>query len=439
MESAANILIRRAVGYSAGLLDYFFRGKMRVFGTRSGLVVQNASDEVMSFYDDPVTGEPIGSIEIYYDNVSGQRQLLATYDLPGPIDPNQGTPVIPFIRPSDNDVPDQYMVVFRGKLGAEEGAVIGQIFQRGIYYVGTENAIQKIYRINLDGSNRTLILDNDDADRTFGKLSLSPTQPLLALTIVFPTSLPAIYLMELPGEPPTFLTIGDWPEWSPDGSLIALQKDTGRSASFIDMEIYTINPVTGVETIITNSDFSQGVLNIGHPNWSPDGASLAITDELFAGVKEDDCWNQFVIIVIPASGELSTETRSCSQRPVTMDEFPVHDGAATWRPDGSELAFTRQRNLIDPLPLGTFLGDELYKLQIGTITVQTKLTNSTGLDFKELTPDWSPDGRNIAISSNREGNFDIWLVDPDGGGYITNLTESNTETDGLPAFGWAPE
>ena len=161
MESAANILIRRAVGYSAGLLDYFFRGKMRVFGTRSGLVVQNASDEVMSFYDDPVTGEPIGSIEIYYDNVSGQRQLLATYDLPGPIDPNQGTPVIPFIRPSDNDVPDQYMVVFRGKLGAEEGAVIGQIFQRGIYYVGTENAIQKIYRINLDGSNRTLILKHN--------------------------------------------------------------------------------------------------------------------------------------------------------------------------------------------------------------------------------------------------------------------------------------
>ena len=435
----APLLVPRAVGYSAGLLNYFFRGKMRVFGTQAGLRIMNISDEIMNVYDDPVTGLPVGSIEIYYDDTSNQRHLLATYDLPGPIAPNQGTPVIPIIPPSDNDVPDQYMVVFRGKLGAEEGAVIGQIFQRGIYYVGEENGFQKIFRINLDGSNRTLILENLKPNLTFGKLSLSPTSTDIAFTISLPAVSPVIHTMDLVGGPSTFLTVGEWPDWSPDGSLIALQKDTGRSTSFMDIEIHIINPVTGVETILTNSDFSRGALNIGHPNWSPDGASLSVTDEFFAGVKEDDCWNQFVVIVIPASGELTTGTRSCSQRPLAMDEFPVHDGAATWRPDGTELAFTRQRNMIDPPPLGTFLGDELYKLQIGTITGQTKLTDSTGLDFKELTPDWSPDGRNIAISSNRDGDFDIWLVDPNGGGYLTNLTKSNSGTDSFPAFGWAPE
>lgn len=78
---------------------------------------------------------------------------------------------------------------------------------------------------------------------------------------------------------------------------------------------------------------------------------------------------------------------------------------------------------------------QLYKVNIATQMV-TKLTDSPGTGYDEFTPDWSLDGKTIAISSQRDGDFDIWLVDSNGGGYLNNLTNSNTEYDGLPVFGW---
>lgn len=78
--------------------------------------------------------------------------------------------------------------------------------------------------------------------------------------------------------------------------------------------------------------------------------------------------------------------------------------------------------------------EELFKVDI-TTKVVTKLTNSDGLNYSELTPAWSPDGQYIAVGSKIDGDFDIWLVDPNRGGYIKNLTNSNTDMDGFPAFG----
>jgi TolB protein len=40
-----------------------------------------------------------------------------------------------------------------------------------------------------------------------------------------------------------------------------------------------------------------------------------------------------------------------------------------------------------------------------------RLTKSPGMDDY---PCWSPDGKRLAFTSNREGNLEIYTIDPDG-------------------------
>ena len=51
-----------------------------------------------------------------------------------------------------------------------------------------------------------------------------------------------------------------------------------------------------------------------------------------------------------------------------------------------------------------------------------------------LAPAWSPDGRQIAFYSERDGNWEIYLMNADGSG-LTRLTD-NPANDWFPS--WAP-
>lgn len=61
-----------------------------------------------------------------------------------------------------------------------------------------------------------------------------------------------------------------------------------------------------------------------------------------------------------------------------------------------------------------------------------RLTSAIGDDWQ---PDWSPDGAKVAFSSNRAGNFDIYVMDADG----SNLTQLTTSRgfDEWPV--WSPD
>jgi TolB protein len=65
-------------------------------------------------------------------------------------------------------------------------------------------------------------------------------------------------------------------------------------------------------------------------------------------------------------------------------------------------------------------------------TEQINLTNTPTTD--EITPQWSPDGSQIAFASNQDGNLDIFVMNADGSGK-TNLTRNPAE-DTDPA--WQP-
>jgi TolB protein len=61
-----------------------------------------------------------------------------------------------------------------------------------------------------------------------------------------------------------------------------------------------------------------------------------------------------------------------------------------------------------------------------------RLTKSAGLDDY---PAWSPDGSQIAFTSNRDGNLEIYTMDPDGQN-SRNQTQ-NPASDNFPS--WTPK
>ncbi|MDE3259829.1 MAG: hypothetical protein OYM47_18510 [Gemmatimonadota bacterium] len=92
-----------------------------------------------------------------------------------------------------------------------------------------------------------------------------------------------------------------------------------------------------------------------------------------------------------------------------------------WSPNGEQIAFSSARD-----------GNaEIYKAAANGEGL-TRLTNNNAED---LYPSWSPDGARIAFSSNQDGNFEIYVTGPEGSD-LTRLTNSSVQ-DLLPV--WSPD
>jgi Tol biopolymer transport system component len=69
--------------------------------------------------------------------------------------------------------------------------------------------------------------------------------------------------------------------------------------------------------------------------------------------------------------------------------------------------------------------------------------NLTNHDALDQTPDWSPDGLRIAFSSNRDRNWEIYVMNPDGANPI-NLTnhpawDSQASWEPVPTLSVSPK
>ena len=118
----AKHLIPRAVGYSAALIDYFFRGKITLekAPTGSGYVVVNNTDEAMA-----------GTFILTYNTTANRRKSLwsKTFSLGANNSGKHRSTPFDFAGPIDAKTPGEYVLVFNGTLGAESGAVVGALVQ----------------------------------------------------------------------------------------------------------------------------------------------------------------------------------------------------------------------------------------------------------------------------------------------------------------------
>ena len=117
----ALLLLPRAVGYSAGLLKYFFRGELEPIPTASGVKIKNASSEYMN-----------GTFWILYDSKDGPRKSVASCSIP--LATGATSALIGFSEPTDMAKPDEYLLVFRGQMGREDDAVVGRVFSGKKYH-----------------------------------------------------------------------------------------------------------------------------------------------------------------------------------------------------------------------------------------------------------------------------------------------------------------
>jgi hypothetical protein len=160
IDAAADILLPRAVAYSASLLHYFFRGRLEVRLEVTGLtptglrIVNRTPGETM-----------VGDVELYVDRDGGSRTRLASWPqlTLAPDDP-AGSGVLGIPPAPGAAGLGRYLVVFRGRLGEEADAVVGA-WTAPVFVVSVDRLI----------SNGTVVYDASSA---------SPVQLPLAWPVV---------------------------------------------------------------------------------------------------------------------------------------------------------------------------------------------------------------------------------------------------------------
>ena len=85
---------------------------------------------------------------------------------------------------------------------------------------------------------------------------------------------------------------------------------------------------------------------------------------------------------------------------LNLTDSTATDYNPVWSPDGSKIVISSDRD-------GNY---ELYLIDLAS-NQQTRLTDNPGFDGQ---PTWSPDGKWIAFASEVDGNTDIYAIELDG-------------------------
>lgn len=221
-------------------------------------------------------------------------------------------------------------------------------------------------------------------------------------------------------------------EWSPDNSKFAY------------IFAGTLNAANDLRVVDSAGNWislysSPAGGGLSSPTWSPDGKQVAV---IWLGANQT--WNLVVVnadksscpdclVLRPAQGEQYRGGLDWSKTGVfalgynttgkndiykvytdgsvvqNLTNNPADDGAPAWSPDGKQLAFTSTRDGHSQIYLVNVDGTGLKRL-----------SNSP---FNDISPTWSPDGKWIAFASTRNGQTDIYMMDTNGGN-VTPLTKT---------------
>ncbi|MDF1592230.1 MAG: hypothetical protein P1P89_11990 [Desulfobacterales bacterium] len=433
----ASKLIPRAVGYSAGLLDYFFRGRLDIINaipikavdgtiTRIEFVVKNATPPIAAGQDvEPFeTGKlvlaykytPAGASEAVF---GFKDNIYPISDYTDPINSEYVHLSVTFPVAIPFGAQDlSFMLVFKGKLGNEDCAVVAKTIPTHPYTIayfhqpGGPGNKSDIYTIFPDGTGAQNITEGSAPDSFYFTPAWSPDGSKLAFEEHFSTPYNRnIVVIDLTSEAPYPYNIlrtldnGDpsfihdtAPSFSPDGTKIVALRSITNLDILVRGGLIIFEVASGNWSFVNDYAFwSQKDLNGAKPRWSPQDDKIAyyLKDEFDPGLGQWVFAGDIYLINPDGSGNLN----------LTHDAFTNTQPA--WSPDGQSLVFVSDRD--------------------GQGYMDIWIMDRTGQNEQQIwncnpncwNPTFSPDGNEIIF---KQGD-DIYKVNIDSTG-LTQVTTS---------------
>ncbi len=253
-----------------------------------------------------------------------------------------------------------------------------------------------------------------------------------------------VFLMNLDGTNATNISnaAGDdrYPSWAPDGTKLSFTTTRPDNLQHI-----AVSQLDGTSPVVINH--ANG-MHESWPSWSRDGTRMAyITTSPFTnvswvsvmdtngaplgqsqalGVVQSPTWSadgSKIAVAIAANSFQQFDiwvlpSNILFASPLNLTNSSANDVDPAWSPDGTKIAFATDRD-------GNY---EIYLMNSDGTNLQ-RLTNSAGAD---RSPSWSGDGSRIVFTSQRDGNEEIYVMNADGSNPI-RLT-NNSVADSNPSW-----
>ena len=240
-----------------------------------------------------------------------------------------------------------------------------------------------------------------------------------------------------------FDTVSD-PHFSPDGSTIAFvitsvdQKQNRRRSQVWSVPTDGSRPPVALTTAPQSSN---------SPRWSPDGRTLAfLSARAVPGDTADNPRTEIWLLSL-SGGE-----------PRRLTTLANGVSSFQWSPDGTRLVVVSRSGPSDTAKSASdvrhyahanykfndtgWFDDRKTHLWVVDASSGKATQITSGDDWNDADPQWSPDGTRIAFASNRTGkafdedrNTDVWVIGANGGP-LTKISD-HAESDTSPR--WSPD